>query len=226
MLRFLIWLFAAMAVVGLIGLTVQSLNADAPESVRQFRVGAVSTLCLHGAVFGLGAWFLRSNGLTLNTAFGMARLGSLPAMVLGIGVVLVFLPVAFGLNWAYLRIAELRSIAVEPQQAVKLLAEARTPWQLAVLGLQTVVTAPLAEEILFRGLLYVSVKQAGHPRIAMWGVALLFGLSHGHWPTLLPLTLFGLVLAWLYERTNNLLAPVAAHAGFNGANFVLLLLDR
>jgi hypothetical protein len=96
----------------------------------------------------------------------------------------------------------------------------------AVLGLQTIITAPLAEEILFRGLLYVSIKQAGYPRIAMWGVALLFGVTHGHWPTLLPLTLFGLLLAWLYERTNNLLAPVAAHAAFNGVNFILLLMDR
>jgi hypothetical protein len=117
-------------------------------------------------------------------------------------------------------------VVVEPQSAVKLLEEARLPWQLAVMGLQTVITAPLVEEVLFRGLLYVSVKQAGHPRIALWGVAVLFGLSHGHLPTLVPLTLFGLILTWLYERTNNLLAPIAAHAGFNAVNFGLLLLDR
>lgn len=226
MWRFLIGLFTTMAVVGLIGLTVQSLNADAPELVRQFRVGAVSTLCLHAAVFGLVAWFLQTNGLSLNTAFGLAEPGQLRAAALGVGVVLLFLPVAFGLNWAYLWIAEQRSLAVEPQPAVKLLGEAQGSWQLAVLGVQTLITAPLVEEVLFRGLLYVTVKQAGYPRGAMWGVALLFGLSHGHWPTLLPLTLFGLVLAWLYERTNNLLAPVAAHAGFNAVNFILLVMDR
>jgi membrane protease YdiL (CAAX protease family) len=226
MLWFLVRLFTALAVVGLLGLGVQSLNADAPEAVRQFRTGTVSTFALHVAILGLVALFLRRHRLTLNAAFGVSERGPWRAIGLGLGIVLVFLPVALGLNWLFLKLAELRSLPVEPQSAVRLLTEAQAPWQLAVMGIQTVVTAPLAEEVLFRGLLYVSIKQVGHPRIALWGTALLFGLSHGHLPTLVPLTLFSLLLTWLYERANNLLAPIAAHAGFNAANFALLLLDR
>jgi membrane protease YdiL (CAAX protease family) len=33
------------------------------------------------------------------------------------------------------------------------------------------------------------------------------------------------VFTWLYEITGNLLAPIIAHALFNGLNFVGLLLD-
>lgn len=226
MVNFLVWLFAALAVVGLVGLGVQSLNADEPEPVRQFRTGAVSTFVLHAAIFSLVYLFLRGNRLTLDAAFGLGERGRWQAIGLGLGIVLLFLPVALGLNWFFVRLAELRSVTVEPQSAVRLLTEARSSWQLAVMGIQTVITAPLAEEVLFRGLLYVSIKQAGHPHIALWGTALLFGLSHGHLPTLVPLTLFGLLLTWLYERANNLLAPIAAHAGFNAANFALLLMDR
>jgi membrane protease YdiL (CAAX protease family) len=41
--------------------------------------------------------------------------------------------------------------------------------------------------------------------------------------TFIPLTVFAMVLILLYESTDNLLAPIAAHATFNFANFLLLL---
>ena len=34
-------------------------------------------------------------------------------------------------------------------------------------------------------------------------------------PTFVPLFVFALALTWLYERTDNLLAPITAHALFN-----------
>ncbi len=33
-----------------------------------------------------------------------------------------------------------------------------------------------------------------------------------------------LVLTWLYEKTDNLLAPIAAHSLFNALNFIALQL--
>ena len=40
--------------------------------------------------------------------------------------------------------------------------------------------------------------------------------------------LFALALAltWLYERTDNLLAPITAHALFNAANYMVLLWQK
>jgi membrane protease YdiL (CAAX protease family) len=40
-----------------------------------------------------------------------------------------------------------------------------------------------------------------------------------------PLFVLALGLTWLYEFTDNLLAPVVAHALFNAANIVLLFFD-
>ena len=40
----------------------------------------------------------------------------------------------------------------------------------------------------------------------------------------MPLFVLALVLTWLYEKTDSLLAPIAAHALFNAANLVLLCL--
>ena len=92
------------------------------------------------------------------------------------------------------------------------------------LGAAAILLAPVAEEILFRGILYPAIKQAGYPRLALWGAALLFAAVHANLVTFVPLTVLALVLTALYERTNNLLAPIVAHALFNALNFVTLFL--
>lgn len=68
---------------------------------------------------------------------------------------------------------------------------------------------PLAEEVLFRGLLYGWLRRWG-PAVAMVGSALLFGLPHGP-SSALPAALLGLGFAWLRERDGSLLGPVLLH---------------
>ena len=87
-----------------------------------------------------------------------------------------------------------------------------------------VVMAPIAEEIVFRGILYPSIKQLGFPRAALWATSLTFALIHGNRMTVLPFTLLALVLTFVYERTNNLLSSMAMHAFFNLVNFLRVAL--
>jgi membrane protease YdiL (CAAX protease family) len=54
----------------------------------------------------------------------------------------------------------------------------------------------------------------------------LFGVIHFNLSSLVPLTVLALILIWLYEYTGNLLAPIAAHCVFNGANFVALFFQQ
>ncbi len=89
--------------------------------------------------------------------------------------------------------------------------------------IMAVVVAPIGEEILFRGILYPSIKQNGYPKVAAIGTALLFGLFHVNLLTFLSLTFVGLALIFIYEKTDNLLAPILAHALFNGVNVLLIL---
>jgi len=76
---------------------------------------------------------------------------------------------------------------------------------------------------MFRGILYPVIKQAGYPRLAWWGTALLFALVHLNLVTFVPLLVLALLLTELYERTGNLLAPITAHLLFNALNFAALL---
>lgn len=68
---------------------------------------------------------------------------------------------------------------------------------------------PIAEEVLFRGLLYGWLRRWG-PWVAMTGSALLFGLPHGP-AAAVPATVLGLGFAWLRERDGSLLGPALLH---------------
>ena len=112
---------------------------------------------------------------------------------------------------------------VEDQRAVLLIVNAKSPWLGAYLIFFAVVLAPVAEEFVFRGLLFSTAKKLGWPKLGWIGVSLLFALIHVNAPTFLSLFVFALALTWLYEKTDGLLAPIIAHSLFNTANLILLL---
>ena len=75
---------------------------------------------------------------------------------------------------------------------------------------------------MFRGMLFPFVKQLGRPKLAWIGVSFLFALIHADKAIFIPLFALALALTWLYEKTDNLLAPITAHALFNAANLIFL----
>jgi len=108
------------------------------------------------------------------------------------------------------------------ETAVTVLTSAQTWWLRIYLCAFTVVIGPVAEEFIFRGLLYPFFKQRGWPLLAWFGVSFLFALVHWDAATFVALFVLALALTWLYERTDSLLAPITAHAFFNAVNLVLL----
>jgi uncharacterized protein len=99
---------------------------------------------------------------------------------------------------------------------------------LALVVLGTVVLAPFAEEMIFRGLLLKGLVRLGAPEtmgpsarrnvgvaIAVVLDGLLFGLAHGELVQLAGLALFGMVLAAISYRTGRLGMNMVAHASFN-----------
>ena len=77
------------------------------------------------------------------------------------------------------------------------------------------VIAPIVEELTFRGEGFTLLGRYGRG-VAIVGTALAFGLSHGLLIALPILTVFGLGLAWLRDRTGSIYPCMALHAFFNG----------
>lgn len=152
--------------------------------------------------------------------------GWLKSMGVGMLAGLVFLPAALlsqrGCQWVMETLFRMKA---EPQHLVEELLKSSTPSSHVIfIGVLAVLVAPVVEEILFRGILYPTLKRTGHPWLAAIGVSLFFGAFHMNLMSLLPLALFSMVLIFLYERTGNLLAPILAHGTFNLVNFLLLVL--
>ena len=184
----------------------------------------IVTLCFQGAALVLISRFLREHQVGWGGAFGFSKPGWGRALLLGVFVAVIFLPIGWGLQMASAQVMTRIQITPVAQQAIQALQTAEVWPDRIYLGVVAILLAPLAEEMLFRGILYPAIKQAGFPRVALWGTALLFAVTHHNAATFLPLMLLAVALALLYEKTNNLLAPITAHSLFNAMNFLVLYL--
>lgn len=79
--------------------------------------------------------------------------------------------------------------------------------------------APLLEEILFRGILLRGLLRNYSPAVAIGQSALLFGIFHLNPAQSLFALLFGVMLGWLYYRTQSLAICIALHALNNLLSF-------
>lgn len=96
----------------------------------------------------------------------------------------------------------------------------------ALMAVIACIGAPLSEEIIFRGYLYPAMKRFSNIPVAIVFTGLLFGAVHMNLLGLIPLAIFGMLLAVLYEITGSLWAPIAAHMLFNSATVFVQLLGR
>ena len=182
----------------------------------------LSTLGIEGPAWIFILIFLRLHKLNWRDALGLRGTDLKKSLMLAVGVLAITLPVIWLLQGLSGALLEKIGVPVENQRAVDIFLGIKSPWFRACFGIFAVVIAPVAEEFVFRGMLYPFVKQLGRPRAALFGVSALFAAIHFDAGTFVPLFAFALVLTWLYEMTDCLLAPIAAHSLFNGANLAAL----
>lgn len=81
---------------------------------------------------------------------------------------------------------------------------------------------PIAEEVFFRGVLYRWMRQS----LRMWPAILIssaiFGALHGDIAVGGATFVMGILLAWFYERSGSLWAPISIHIINNASKLILL----
>jgi hypothetical protein len=204
--------------VGLIGLVVwlmrDGIEPTALIELPAFAAGSLvlSALSLTAAV-GLGLLWRRQDWSALD-------LGSVSWRWLGIAVLLALAMRLVAFPLAYL-LQALGFPMDNPQLAM--LQPENASWQvLLVIFLFAGLFVPIAEELFFRGVLYVWLR-------GRWGVtvgavvsAVVFGFVHGH-PTIGVIAgLLGVILALVYERSRSLTACIVLHAVFNVLGIALI----
>ncbi|MGA2751528.1 MAG: type II CAAX endopeptidase family protein [Verrucomicrobiota bacterium] len=223
-------LFLAILATYCLGMTLASLldkvTSAWPKAESDFLQILLGLIFLQFSALVWITLFLRRHAIGWTDAFGLRLSEPVTAAAYGILAGVLFLPVGLGLTWLSGYLMELVHQTPQAQAAVQALQDSALSLRDKItFGLAVIVVAPVAEEALFRGILYTTVKQMGYPRLALWGSSALFAVMHVNEPTLMPLLVFALVLVYLYESYENLLAPIAAHSLFNAANFFYLIFE-
>jgi membrane protease YdiL (CAAX protease family) len=139
----------------------------------------------------------------------------------GLGGYLVALPLMFGVALVNQQLWQGQGGSNPLLQTV---LEERDPVALVVFFITAALAAPLFEETLFRGFLLPSLSRyTGLP----WAIGLsglIFAAAHLSLSEILPLTLLGMILGFVYSRSYNLLSPMVLHGLWNGATMVGLLI--
>ncbi len=120
-------------------------------------------------------------------------------------------PVGHGLN-ILISLSHIGDVFTGYQQVQETVFSDQPLWQTIAVP---VLLAPVAEELIFRGLVQKRLKEGWGARAGILLSAFLFGAYHGNMVQFIYAFLMGLVLAALYEKTHTILAPIAAHMASN-----------
>jgi membrane protease YdiL (CAAX protease family) len=156
--------------------------------------------------------FWRTLGWSRGKGFGFWTSAGLAALLYVIAISLIY---AFGLEDTDTALARLVSSSRATAIAIAVMA---------------VVTAPLVEEMVYRGVLYSALQKAAGRTWAIVGVLLLFTLIHvpQYWPNYGAIAAVGLLsvsLTLVRAYTGRLLPCFIMHLVFNGIQSALILFE-
>jgi len=139
-------------------------------------------------------------------------LGAVVALVVSLGIMLLIVLVIYLLGGG-------NPLSAEAEQ-VETLAGGQLLLSVGVV----VVLAPVFEELFFRGLFYPPLRRSLGPTLAIVIDGIVFGALHMRYLSIISLILVGMILAYVYEKTESLYAPIMTHALYNGMVVVISLL--
>lgn len=107
--------------------------------------------------------------------------------------------------------------------AVKIFLWLKDPGSTFILAIQVMILGPLAEELIFRGLIYKFLRQKLPFIFSAVASSLLFSMLHKTPQDTLALFIIGIALCYIYEKTQNIISPILLHSIFNSINLAMLL---
>ncbi len=107
---------------------------------------------------------------------------------------------------------------------LQIVLEEGDPIALSMFFLTASIAAPVFEEIFFRGFLLPSLTRYVPVGWAIGLSALIFAMAHLSLSEVLPLTVLGSVLGFVYTRSRSLLAPILLHSLWNSVTMLGLFL--
>jgi len=177
-------------------------------------------------LFGFGAGFfalvLRMRGVKIGDAYGF-RFVSSKAMFLW---ALAFMVGIYSFELSYQWGCGLLGIELKPQFIADLLAsKSLTGIQLGLVFLMCGIAVPVVEELVFRGIIYQSLRSRMRPWIAICLSSAVFASLHMSLSFFIIIFAMGVILAYSFEKTRSLYVPIGLHCINNSVMVCLTLLS-
>lgn len=109
----------------------------------------------------------------------------------------------------------------EEQPLAESLKDASLP-EIIIIGITTIIFAPIGEEIVFRRMLYGLLEPTGKKQ-ALFLTSFLFSILHFYLVGIPGLFFMAMILQLLYLNTKNLWCPIQVHMIFNALSFISIL---
>jgi len=177
------------------------------------------------------------NILTCLYIFNIVRIGySMPVVSLGLTIrnwksdvktglkhYLIVLPVIIASG--FVADFTLRAFGIEPEQQ-DIINNVLSEDSLGVLAFMVffgVLAAPIVEELIFRGFLQSAVRITCDKLQTVLTSGFIFALIHWNAHVFLQIFILGLLLAYLFEITGSLVAPITVHICHNTVTLAFLI---
>jgi membrane protease YdiL (CAAX protease family) len=190
-----------------------AVTGDSSEQISDNSTFTLVASAMNECVFVASAWIvaLMSGGASLRD-FGLVRTKTGQTILRAVAVMAAYL-VMLGIYNALVHLA--------PDDAPDKLGAATSATHMFFFAILVAVLAPFAEEFFFRGMIFRSLANGTGVAIAAIVSGLLFGamhidsLSQDRLLQVIPLAIFGVLLALLYVWSGTLFANIAVHATNN-----------
>lgn len=168
-------------------------------------------------VIALGILFMKRDKKRLFQEGFLTEYDKVPVIFFGIALLLGAAAAATGNN-----LIGISGLAEYYSETIESLNNAVYSGGIIVEVIAIGILAPVAEEMVFRGLLYKRSREQLKPLTAMILTSFLFAFFHGNVVQGVYAFLIGILCAFALERFKNILAPILVHIGANIFSIVMV----
>jgi membrane protease YdiL (CAAX protease family) len=198
--------------VGLIeALLVRTVHLELGSNLRMI----LSTFFIDIIVLAVVLYFVVVKCRERLPALGLRFESILNNILSGIAAYIFIVPLLFMVLIFSIWFLDLLGYSPPSQPIFEVFMEEKRSRVLFFLTIFVSLFGPIIEEMFFRGFMYSAIKK----RLGFLGAAFLsasiFSLLHTNIVSFLPIMMLGALLAYLYERTGSLVAPITVHIVHN-----------
>lgn len=186
-----------------------------PRKIDDHVWSVLSVLLLDGLVVLMGWGLASTTARAFSQTFGASVRRVPQAIAQGFLAYAAMFPWLFVLLGLIVTVAERLGIQPPTELIHELLFDEPRRFVVGMTIVLACVVGPIAEEVLFRGVLFATLRASTPRFIAMLVSGAVFAAVHTNLIGFLPILALGCLLAALYERTGSLLSPIAVHIFHN-----------